>query len=168
MSIQRVDWLDPRAVAQRAAMDAETTAMYLKFIEGQTDDVIAGMQEAFAIDPADITATILAVEGDEVLGHTALRPAIGESTDVLEVKKVFVGREYRGRGISRTLMLEAESIAKENGATALVLQTGDLQVPAITLYLDLGYVPVPPFGKYHLIPGALCYRKELSSEPASE
>ena len=30
MYLEQVDWLDPRAIAQREAMDAETTAMYLK------------------------------------------------------------------------------------------------------------------------------------------
>ena len=43
MYLEHVDWLDPRAIAQREAMDAETTAMYLKFIEGQSPDVIEEM-----------------------------------------------------------------------------------------------------------------------------
>ena len=162
MYLEQVDWLDPRAIAQREAMDAETTAMYLKFIEGQAPEVIEGMGEAFAVDPAAILATVLAVEGDEVLGHTALREAIGMPDTVLEVKKVYVGPRYRGRGVSKTLMAEAESIARERGATSLVLQTGDLQVPAIRLYEQLGYRAIAPFGKYDLIPGALCYRKELA------
>ena len=42
-----------------------------------------------------------------------------------------------------------------------MLQTGPLQVPAITLYEDLGYVAIPPYGKYDAIPGALCYEKVL-------
>ncbi len=161
MRIERVDWLDPRAIAQREAMDAETTAMYLKFIEGQTPEVVEGMTEAFAVDPDAILATLLALEGDEVVGHTALRQAIGMPDTVIEVKKVYVAPGFRGQGISKVLMGEAESMARARGASSMVLQTGDLQVPAITLYRQLGFVPVPPFGKYHLIPEAMCFEKVL-------
>jgi len=67
----------------------------------------------------------------------------------------------RGRGVARMLMLEAESIARAEGAASLVLQTGPLQVPAIRLYEDLGYVTIPSFGTYGAIPSALCYEKVL-------
>jgi ribosomal protein S18 acetylase RimI-like enzyme len=69
--------------------------------------------------------------------------------------------EHRGRGISRALMIELEAIAREMGAASLVLQTGPLQVPAIALYESLGYEAIPPYGKYTVIPNALCYQKTL-------
>ena len=51
--------------------------------------------------------------------------------------------------------------ARGRRAASLVLQTGPLQVPAIALYEDLGYVAIPPYGKYDAIPGALCFEKVL-------
>ncbi|MCA0216208.1 MAG: GNAT family N-acetyltransferase [Actinobacteria bacterium] len=77
------------------------------------------------------------------------------------MKKVFVAESVRGRGVARLLMGELETIARVRGAASLVLQTGPLQVPAITLYEDLGYVAIPPYGKYDAIPGALCFEKVL-------
>jgi len=161
LQVERVDWNDPRAVAQRDAMNAETGAMYAKFTEGNSPEMNAAVDEALTVDPAEILDTILVVEGDEVLGHSALRQAPGFGAEVLEVKKVFVGDAYRGRGAARLLMAELEAIAKQRGATSLVLQTGDLQVPAIALYKDIGYVAIPTYGKYVVMPNALCYRKEL-------
>ena len=155
--IEYVDWLDPRAVALREAMDAETSAMYAEFASGQSAEVTAAIADALTVDPAEIVTTIIAVDGEEPVGHSALRP-YGTS---LEVKKVFVAESVRGRGVARLLMGELEAIARGRGAASLVLQTGPLQVPAITLYEDLGYVPIQPYGKYDAIPGALCFEKVL-------
>ena len=160
VEIQRVDWLDPRAVAQRDAMNAETGAMYAKFTAGQTPELIAAIDDALTVDPDEILDTILAVEGDAVLGHAALRPVPGRP-DTLEVKKVFVGADARGRGVARALMAELERIAVARGAASLVLQTGDLQVPAIRLYEDIGYTPIPAYGKYVVMPNAMCFEKTL-------
>ena len=155
--IEYVDWLDPRAVALRAAMDAETSAMYAEFSRSQPPEVQAAIDDALTVDPAAIVTTMIALHGDEPVGHSALRP-YGTS---LEVKKVFVAESVRGRGVARLLMGELETIARGRGAASLVLQTGPLQVPAIRLYEDLGYVAIPPYGKYGAIPGALCYVKVL-------
>ena len=155
--IEYVDWVDPRAVELRAAMDAETSAMYAEFSRSQPPEVQAAIDDALTVDPAAIVTTMIALHGDEPVGHSALRP-YGTS---LEVKKVFVAESVRGRGVARLLMGELEAIARGRGAASLVLQTGPLQVPAITLYEDLGYVAIPPYGKYDAIPGALCFEKVL-------
>jgi GNAT superfamily N-acetyltransferase len=161
VEVEPVAWGDPRAVAQRDAMNAETGAMYEKFVAGLSAESQAALDDALAVDPAEMRDTILVVDGDAVLGHAALRQALGFGPEVLEVKKVFVGSGHRGRGVARRLMAELEKLARDRGATSLVLQTGDLQQPAIALYLDLGYVPIPPYGKYVVMPNALCYQKAL-------
>ncbi len=144
-------------------MDAETGAMYAKFTAEQTEEVRTEIDDAFAIDPATMVSTLLALDREAAVGHAALRPVVsGDShSSSLEIKKVFVSPSARGRGVARLLMLEVESIARGRGVESLVLQTGSLQAPAIRLYLDLGYVPIAPFGKYGVIPGALCYSKAL-------
>lgn len=155
--IDIVDWSDPRAVALRDAMNAETGAMYAKFTAGQPEQVTAAIDAALTVDPATIEITILAVDGDEVLGHSALRPFGAE----LEVKKVFTTPAARGRGVAQAMLLWLEDYAIERGVASLVLQTGPLQVEAIGLYEKLGYLPIPAFGAYGVIPGALCFRKDL-------
>ena len=159
--IEIVDWLDPRAVALRAAMDAETQAMYAEFVAGQPASVTEAIQVALRVNPAEILVTVVAFDADEPVAHAALRPPAGVE-DALEVKKVFVSPSHRGRGLSRQLMIELERLAGERAVPTLVLQTGRLQVPAITLYESLGYRAIEPFGGYTAIPGALCFEKTLA------
>jgi GNAT superfamily N-acetyltransferase len=98
-----------------------------------------------------------AFDGEELVGHAALRPF----EDSLEVKRVYVRSDHRGQGISKQLMFELETIARERGVTSLILQTGDRQTEAIALYTKLGYVPIDRFGAYAPVPFFLCYGKTL-------
>jgi len=158
MNFETVAWDDPRALVLRAAMDAETGAMYAGRASDQTPEETAAVMAALEIDPATIVHTVILIDDDGTpVAHAALRPW----NDELEVKKVFVAANARGRGLSRALMVELERVAIERGVGSLILQTGDLQVAAIALYLSLGYEPVPVYGKYTAIPFALCYRKVL-------
>lgn len=171
ITLQQVDWSDPRAVAQRDLMNHEMDALYAGISARSTPEQDRLTQAAFAIDPADIVMTMVALEtadgpsavgdensGDEtVVGHIALRPY----GDRLEVKKVYVSKDHRGKGISRRLMAEVETIARDRGVTSLVLQTGSLQTAAIALYEKIGYRLIPPFRGYGVIAVALCYEKRL-------
>ena len=52
VEIEQVDWLDPRAVALRSAMDAETGAMYAAFTAERTPEQVAAIDDALTVDPA--------------------------------------------------------------------------------------------------------------------
>jgi GNAT superfamily N-acetyltransferase len=167
--IRSIQYGDPRAVALRAAMDAEMHALYNKGSRDLPDGMQAKMDAALAIDPDKMIATVGVFDQDvapseqapaeqALVGHAAVR----WFEDSLEVKRVFVDPAHRGRGISKLLMLELERIARELGATSLVLQTGNLQIEAITLYEKLGYLPIERFGLYAPIPFFLCYGKSLA------
>lgn len=158
MNFETVAWDDPRALALRAAMDVETGGMYADRASSQTAEETAAVMTALEVDPASIVHTVILIDDDGTpVAHAALRPW----NDELEVKKVFVSADARGRGLSRAIMAELERVAVERGIHSLILQTGDLQGPAIALYLSMGYEQVPVYGKYTAIPFALCYRKVL-------
>jgi GNAT superfamily N-acetyltransferase len=161
VTLARVDWLDQRAVALRAAMDAEMTAIYADSLGDYPPEVRSLFTAAFDVDPSTIVATVLVLDDASrlPLGQAGLRPH-GDGR-VLEVKKVIVGAEHRGRGISRTLMTELENVARELGASALVLQTGDRQPAAIGLYEAIGYRLIAPYPPFELMSNALCYEKVL-------
>ncbi len=156
-----VDWLDPRAVALRAAMDAETGAMYADFVASLDPAVAAKSARALVIDPATIAVTVLALQDGAPVGHAALRPYGAE----FEVKKLFVAPDARGTAAARGLMTWLEEFAIQQGAASLVLQTGPRQIAAIALYERLGYHPIPPYGLYVDMVDARCYRKVLGGEP---
>ncbi|MGV8911606.1 MAG: GNAT family N-acetyltransferase [Rhodoglobus sp.] len=157
LTVKWVDWLDPRAAQQRAAMDVETTAMYADRQEALDQAGRAAVNAALTIPPTDISHTLLVLDGDTVVGHAALRP-FGDS---LEVKKVFVNSAHRGKGAARRLMNELELVARQANVRSLVLQTGHVQVPAMALYESLGYQKIDAFGAYAAIPFGVCYEKTL-------
>jgi len=157
VEIKVVDWLDPRAVALRDAMNAETGAMYAKVIASHSAETTAAIDASLAVDPESIAVTIVAFAGDTPVGHSALRPF----GDELEVKKVFTDPAARGLGVAKRMLAWLEDYAVAHGVTSLVLQTGSLQVEAIGLYEAVGYRHIPVFGAYGVIPGAVCMRKTL-------
>jgi GNAT superfamily N-acetyltransferase len=158
IEIRRIEYGTPAAVELLDQMDAEMGALYAD-VRGARDP---GMGEliavALTVHPEQMVATVGAFDGDELVAHAALRPF----EDSLEVKRVFVRSDYRGQGLSKRLMLELETIARERGAASLILQTGDRQHEAISLYTRLGYVPIERFGAYAPIPFFLCFGKTLT------
>ena len=158
MHFETVDWLDPRAIALRTAMDIETSAMYADRQEAQSLEVTQAVMDALTVDPATITHTVIALDEGVPVAHAALRPF----GDELEVKKVYVAPTARGRGYSSAIMLELEREAGERGIHSLILQTGDRQIAAMRLYERLGYERIEVFGLYGAIPASVCYRKMVA------
>jgi GNAT superfamily N-acetyltransferase len=156
-SFETVEWDDPRAVELRRVMDVEMSARYAG---GATGEALAAANAVLVVDPANVRATVLAIDADGTpIAHAALRMHDGE----WEVKRVIVGETTRGRGVGRALMLELERIARENRATRLILQTGDRQPDAVALYERIGYTPIPTYEPYVLaIPFSLCFEKVLA------
>jgi GNAT superfamily N-acetyltransferase len=77
----------------------------------------------------------------------------------VEVKRLFVRRPYRGRGLSRRLMAELERTAAALGYRRVLVETGLAQPEAIALYESSGYARVPGFGHYRDSPQNRCYAK---------
>jgi GNAT superfamily N-acetyltransferase len=144
-------------------MEDEMTALYGSTMDHYPPETARALSAAFAVEPRTIVATLLALSGDVPVGQAGLRPwgPDADSLDVLEIKKVFVHASQRGRGISRALMLELETAARELGSTRLILQTGTLQHAAIGLYKSLGYTVTAPYRPFELMSNALCYEKVL-------
>ena len=162
ISLERIEYEDPRAAAIRELMDEEMFALYAGVGDSYDADMQGKIQAALAIHPEAMIATVGAFDGERLVGHAALRPVSIEGVDdSLEVKRVIVLPEYRGRGISKRLMAELEVIARERGIRNLVLQTGDRQAEAIALYRSIGYGPIERFGLYAPVPFFLCYGKLL-------
>jgi GNAT superfamily N-acetyltransferase len=162
IEIRRIDYGDPRAVAIREAMDVEMTALYAGIEDGQSDETMAAVGAALVVHPEQMVATVGSFDGDELVGHAALRPAGPvQGADALEVKRVMVLPKYRGQGISKRIMTELETIARERGVSELVLQTGARQAEAIALYERIGYRLIPRFGLYEPVEFFLCYGKTL-------
>ena len=84
------------------------------------------------------------------------------TTNTAEIKRMYVVRAHRGRGLARLMLAHLELSAAEAGVEALVLETGIKQPEAISLYASEGYTPVPGFGHYRESPLSRCFAKRLS------
>ena len=81
----------------------------------------------------------VAIRGDAVVGSIALRPAGVDA----ELKKLYVARSERGRGLGAALVATAEREAAARGAARILLWTDTRFTDAHRLYERLGYARQP-------------------------
>lgn len=78
-----------------------------------------------------------------------------------ELKRIYVKKSYRGKGLSKRIIEALEKIAKEDKLTELVLETGIRQTAAIGLYKSLGYMETENYGEYKGNSNSICMKKEI-------
>lgn len=82
---------------------------------------------------------------------------------VVEIKRIFVEPDARGRGIARRMLAELEVRACRMGYTTARLETGVRQPEAIRLYESAGYHRIENFGIYQGKPLSVCFEKALGT-----
>lgn len=85
------------------------------------------------------------------------------NTDTVEVKRMFVVKEHRGKGLSKTILAELEAWAAEEGFKYAILETSIHFIPATTLYKKSGYQIIPNYDQYEGLEESVCMQKELSA-----
>lgn len=65
-----------------------------------------------------------------------------------EVKRLYIRKEYRGKGISKELLRTVERYAKEQGCKTLFLDTRITLEPAVSIYRSFGFQIVFQQGLY--------------------
>jgi GNAT superfamily N-acetyltransferase len=79
----------------------------------------------------------------------------------VEIKRMFVYPEMRGKRLAAKILQELEQWAAEEGYSKAVLETGHKQTEAIRLYTIAGYELTENYGQYIGMDESICYRKEL-------
>lgn len=105
-----------------------------------------------------INHVVLALNEDIPVGCGAFKPY---SDRAVEIKRMFVHPDFRGRGIAQQLLSDLEKWAAEIGYQSCVLETGQKQPDAIQLYLKKGYKKIPNYGQYKGVENSICMKKEL-------
>lgn len=83
-----------------------------------------------------------------------------------ELKRMFVLPAARGRGLARQLLAAVEDSARAAGRARVILEAGNKQPEAITLYESAGYTRIADFGYYQGYDGVVSYGKVLGTDPA--
>jgi len=112
--------------------------------------------ESNQIEPID-TAVVVYVDNQPV----ACGCFRNYTPSVAEIKRMFVDKKHRGKGLSRLVLNELEKWAGESAYSRLILETGTLQVEAIGLYKSQGYTRIANYGMYEGLESSICFEKIL-------
>ncbi len=95
-------------------------------------------------------------------GNPSACGAIKEyESDTMEIKRMYVCPQSRGKGIATKILSELENWAAELSYAKCILETGKKQPEAIELYRKNNYQRIPNFGQYSEVENSLCFEKEL-------
>ncbi|MCC5930580.1 MAG: GNAT family N-acetyltransferase [Cyclobacteriaceae bacterium] len=79
----------------------------------------------------------------------------------LEIKRMYVPLEMRGKGVAVIVLKELENWAKELGYEKCIMETGDKMHEAIGLYRKSNYRVIPNYGQYQNVESSICFEKIL-------
>lgn len=138
---------DRRFCELASALDAELRSRY------------GALQDAFdKLNRLSSANVIVAVEADTPIGCGCFRE---HDATTAEIKRMFVSRPARNRGIASMVLAALETWARDSGYAHAVLETGDRQPEAALLYRRRGYTRIANFGPYVECDTSICLRKAL-------
>lgn len=82
----------------------------------------------------------------------------------VEIKRMYVKEEVRGKGIAKSILKELEIWAQDDGKLRVILETGINQPEAISLYKKLGYKQIEKYEPYVNSEESVCMGKDLRKE----
>lgn len=105
-----------------------------------------------------INHVVLAYENGRAVGCGAIKEY---AKNTMEVKRMFVLPEERGKGIASFILNELEKWGQELSCEKFILETGIKQPEAIALYKKNGYTRIPNYGQYDGVASSVCFEKFL-------
>lgn len=158
--LREIAWDDEAGAGLRTAMAVEMGERYSDVMRTRIGSV------GPVPSASDVLIFLLAVDEDsgEAVGCAALRDLDGTA----ELKRMYVAPSHRGHGIGSVLLRAIEDTARKLGHERIVLQTGDRQQDAVSLYEKSGYHRIPVLEAYRPFPESLCFERSLAAEDDGE
>ncbi len=126
---------------------------YLRILDGDDHLFYAQLNKTDSIKHV-----IVVYQNGESIGCGAIRHYSGNT---VEVKRMYVLENQRGKGIASTILNELENWAKELSYKKCILETGKKQVEAIKLYHKASYTLIENYGQYKNMVSSVCFEKIL-------
>lgn len=102
---------------------------------------------------------VVAYENEVAIGCGAIKEY---EKEVMEIKRMFVPLEKRGKGIASVILRELEAWAKELNYKKCILETGKKMPEAIQLYKKSNYKLIKNYGQYAEVESSVCFEKSLA------
>jgi putative acetyltransferase len=130
-------------------VDEDLSNRYIDYYQkfGSQNDLDAG------------TFVTIAYVDDFLAGCAALRPM--QDNSCMELKRMFVRKDFKKKGISKVLLEQLESWAQQSGCKSILLETSINQPEAISLYETNDYIITESYGEYVTIPECICMKKNI-------
>ncbi|WP_244931450.1 GNAT family N-acetyltransferase [Nocardioides sp. W7] len=155
LEIVRVDYGHPDAMRLIEEVQAEYVVRYGSRDETPLDPLMfappAGSFFVGYLDDSAVATGAWRRSGVEALG----------TARTAEIKRMYVAPRAQRAGHARRMLAHLEASAREAGFEALVLETGERQPEAISLYTSAGYEPIPAFGYYRDSPINRCFARRI-------
>lgn len=107
---------------------------------------------------SQIKFALLAYKDNKPVGCGAIKEF---SQDAMEIKRMFMLPDFRGKGYAALILKGLEQWAVELGYSKCILETGRKQPEAIQLYRKNAYRQISNYGQYLGIENSLCFEKKL-------
>ena len=104
---------------------------------------------------------VVAYINNVVVGCGAIKKYDGQK---VELKRMFVKDECRGKGIAQRLLKTLEQWALELAFEECILEVGKKQPEAVRFYTNSGYDMMPNYGQYQNVENSVCMRKILNTK----
>lgn len=157
IEVKLTDWNDREGIALRALQ--------------RKDVVIADYRGEPGIPPSadDVPIFLILSLNDQPIACGGLRPLFppgAETTDEVEIKRMFVLPGFRGKenGVADFLMRQLELAALAKGWTRLKIETAKDMYGPRRFYKRQGFQEIELFGHYVEAWNSVCYEKILSRE----
>lgn len=106
----------------------------------------------------NIKHAVVAYSGETAVGCGAIKEY---APGIAEIKRMFVKEEFRKQGVASAILSGLESWACELQFESCILETGNMLLPAISLYEKSGYRHIPNYGQYIGVETSVCMKKDL-------
>jgi putative acetyltransferase len=106
----------------------------------------------------DISTVLIIYQGQQPVACGCFKEI---DANTVEIKRMFVEKEWRGKGLSKLILNELEQWAMEKGFENAILETSIHFTTARQLYESSGYTIIPNYPPYQGLTESVCMKKSF-------
>lgn len=106
----------------------------------------------------NIKNVVVCYKNEKAIGCGAFKVTDNQT---VEIKRMFVDPNFRGKGVASLVLKELELWAKEEHYSIIILETGRKLENAISLYKKSGYAITKNYEQYIGVESSVCFRKDI-------